>query len=130
MGNSEELRLKSFSLLAMLLLSFSALAVDELPDKLNLTHQWVGYSAIGIFVLAYLLVILEEKLNLRKSKPVLLAAGIIWILIAFAYRASGDTESTELAIRRNFLEYAELFFFLLVPSMIVPYQNPCQYYKE
>jgi len=114
MDNSEELRLKSFSLLAMLLLSFSALAVDELPDKLNLTHHWVGYSAIGIFVLAYLLVILEEKLNLRKSKPVLLAAGIIWILIAFAYRASGDTESTELAIRRNFLEYAELFFFLLV----------------
>lgn len=41
--------------------------------------------AIGvplIFALAYLLVVLEEVTHMRKSKPVILAAGMIWTLIA------------------------------------------------
>jgi len=82
--------------------------------QLDLTNHWVGYTAIALFVLAYVLVIMEEQLHLRKSKPVLLAAGLIWILIALAYNSAGDTHSAERAIRHNFLEYAELFFFLLV----------------
>jgi Na+/H+ antiporter NhaD/arsenite permease-like protein len=74
----------------------------------------VGYLSLIVFVLAYLLVIFEEKLHLRKSKPVLLAAGIIWILIAIAYQNHGFDHAAEVALRHNFLEYAELFFFLLV----------------
>ncbi len=58
--------------------------------------------------------ILEEKIHLRKSKPVLLAAGVIWILIAIAYNSHGLTHMAEEGIRHNFLEYGELFFFLLV----------------
>jgi len=81
---------------------------------LDLTQHWVGYASLLLFVLAYCLVILEEQLHLRKSKPVLLAAGLIWVFIAFAYNTTGDIHSTEVAIRHNFLEYAELFFFLLV----------------
>ena len=83
-------------------------------ESLQLTDHWVGYTAIVIFCLAYALVILEEKLHLRKSKPVLLAAGLIWILIAYIYNSHGMTHAAEVAIRHNFLEYAELFFFLLV----------------
>jgi NhaD family Na+/H+ antiporter len=83
-------------------------------STIDLTRHWVGYAALALFVLAYVLVILEEQLHLRKSKPVLLAAGIIWVLIAFAYNSNGDNHSAEIAIRHNFLEYAELFFFLLV----------------
>lgn len=82
--------------------------------KLELTHNWVGYLAIGIFAFAYIFVILEEKIHLRKSKPVLLAAGLIWILIALVYNSHGMPEAVEPAIRHNFLEYGELFFFLLV----------------
>ncbi len=83
------------------------------PD-LSLMFHPVGYAAIGIFVVAYILVMLEEKIHLAKSKPMLIAAGLIWILVAVAYRmADGDGE-VEAAIRHNFLEYAELFFFLLV----------------
>ena len=67
-----------------------------------------------IFVLAYILVIFEEKLHIQKSKPVLLAAGLIWLVIAVAYQSHGLHHVTEQAIRHNFLEYAELFFFLLV----------------
>lgn len=83
-------------------------------ETLDLTANWVGYTAILIFVLAYVLVILEERIHLKKSKPVLLAAGLIWLLIAVAYNSQNLPHSVEQAIRHNFLEYAELFFFLLV----------------
>ena len=91
-----------------------ALASEVIHETIDLTNHWVGYSALAIFVLAYSLVILEEKLHLRKSKPVLLGAGLIWIFIAAYYSAHGMPDAAEVAIRHNFLEYAELFFFLLV----------------
>jgi len=50
---------------------------------LDLTGHWVGVVALLIFVLAYLLVIVEEFTHLRKSKPVILAAGLIWAIIAY-----------------------------------------------
>ena len=81
---------------------------------LDLTQHWVGFAAIAIFVLAYILVILEEKIHMRKSKPVMLSAGLIWALIAWVYNQNGFDKTVEAAIRHNFLEYVELFFFLLV----------------
>ncbi|HBR95999.1 MAG TPA: sodium:proton antiporter [Gammaproteobacteria bacterium] len=102
-------------LLSALFLTAPALAADTgAQPTLVLTTHWVGFVSIAIFVAAYTLVILEEKLQLRKSKPVLAAAGIIWILIAIAYGGSDRSHDLEAAIRHNFLEYAELFFFLLV----------------
>ncbi|MBL4765010.1 MAG: sodium:proton antiporter NhaD [Colwellia sp.] len=102
-----------FIILAMLVPSI-AFASDTVHQTVDLTAHWVGYAAIAIFVLAYTLVILEEQLHLRKSKPVLLAAGLIWILIAAYYTSHGMPHAAEVAIRHNFLEYTELFFFLLV----------------
>ncbi len=89
----------------------SAEASGTLQD---LTASWLGFAALGIFFVAYMLVIFEEQLHLRKSKPVMLAAGLIWILIAIYYVGEGSPQLVEGAIRHNFLEYAELFFFLLV----------------
>lgn len=83
-------------------------------ETLDLTNHWIGFAAIAVFSVAYLLVIFEEQIHLPKSKPVLLAAGLIWILIALTYSAHGIDHTVESAIRHNFLEYAELFFFLLV----------------
>jgi NhaD family Na+/H+ antiporter len=103
-----------FTLFLGLLVPAAAFASESAATSLDLTGNWVGYLAIAIFTAAYFLVILEEKIHLRKSKPVLLAAGIIWILIALAYNSRGLTHLAEQAIRHNFLEYAELFFFLLV----------------
>lgn len=80
----------------------------------DLTATWYGYLCLLFFIIAYLIVVFEEKLHLRKSKPVLIAAGLIWITIAIAMRNSGYEESVKIAIRHNFLEYTELFFFLLV----------------
>lgn len=86
---------------------------------LDLTHSKLGYLCLGIFALAYLAVILEEYTNLRKSKPVLLAAGVIWALIAFVYGQSGYEDIVEDAARHNLLEYAELMLFLLVAMTYV-----------
>jgi NhaD family Na+/H+ antiporter len=91
-----------------------AFASGVIDQTIDLTSHWLGYTIIAIFVLAYILVIFEEQLHLRKSKPVLLAAGLIWILIAAYYSSNGMPDVAEVAIRHNFLEYAELFFFLLV----------------
>ncbi len=101
--------------LALVLLGLPGLALaagDGSP--LDLTTHWVGYTAIALFVAAYALVMAEEFTHLRKSKPVILAAGIIWALIALVYQTHGFTQEAEHAVRHNLLEYAELMLFLLV----------------
>ena len=82
--------------------------------SLDLTRSWFGYASLIIFALAYVLVILEEATQLRKSKPVLVAAGLIWALIGFAYTAAGTPEMAKLAAEHTIYEYGELFLFLLV----------------
>jgi len=81
---------------------------------LDLTRSWFGYTALTIFVVAYLLVIIEEATQLRKSKPVLIAAGLIWALIGTAYAGAGLGDKAEEAAKHVILEYGELFLFLLV----------------
>ncbi len=83
-------------------------------ELLDLTNHWIGYTALGIFAVAYLLVMAEEFTHLRKSKPVILAAGIIWALIAWYYQTQGFSNEAEVAVRHNLLEYSELMLFLLV----------------
>ncbi len=88
-------------------------------ETLDLTQAPIGLFTIGVFVLAYLLVMTEEFTHLRKSKPVILAAGIIWGAIAFVYAGNGDTHTVETALRHNVLEFSELFLFLLVAMTYV-----------
>jgi len=80
---------------------------------LDLTNTGYGIIAIVVFTLAYALVIGEEFLHLRKSKPVIVAAGIIWVLVGVAYANAGDHETAAAALRHNILEFAELMLFLL-----------------
>ncbi len=81
---------------------------------LDLTGSVIGYVSLAIFGLAYLLVTLEEFTHLRKSKPVIIAAGLIWGLVAWKASSSGLGHVVEAAARHNLLEYAELMLFLLV----------------
>ncbi|MFC5080361.1 Na(+)/H(+) antiporter NhaD [Vibrio thalassae] len=83
-------------------------------DTFNFTQTTVGYAALVIFGIAYTLVMMEEYLQLRKSKPVLLAAGLIWIIIGLVYKDLGQIEVAQSALEHNLLEYAELLLFLLV----------------
>ncbi len=80
----------------------------------------LGWMVIALFVVSYLLVALEERIGLRKSKPVMLAATLIWGSIAWSVH--GDLAQTTLvsdAFERMFLDYAELFFFLIVSMTYV-----------
>ena len=85
----------------------------------QLVSHWAGYAAIAIFLLAYVFVVLEEFTHLRKSQPVMLAAGVIWALLAAVVAARGDAELAHHAVRDYLLEYAELLLFLLAAMTYV-----------
>lgn len=80
---------------------------------MNFADHWLGYTALVVFLFAYLLVIVEESLHLRKSKPVMVAAGVIWMLTAIAYASQQQSHLAAEILRHNLLEYAELMLFLL-----------------
>ncbi|HET7663353.1 MAG TPA: sodium:proton antiporter NhaD [Rhodanobacteraceae bacterium] len=88
----------------------------EAPTHFDLTTHPVGWIALALFVLAYVAVILEERIHIAKSKPVMLAAGIIWALIAWQ---TGGDPNVRHAFESMFLEYAEIFFFLVVAMTYV-----------
>ncbi|MGS0691566.1 sodium:proton antiporter NhaD [Shewanella sp. 0m-4] len=100
-------------ILAIITMGLAAPALAS-ETGLDLTHSSIGYASLVIFALAYCLVMAEEYLQLRKSKPVLLAAGLIWLMIGFAYQQQGQTEVAKQALEHNLLEYSELLLFLLV----------------
>jgi len=102
-----------------LFLSPLAIASGDGAPALSLINHTVGYLALAVFVLAYAVVMSEEVLNLRKSKPVILAAGIIWAMIAYVYAEHGMPHAAEQAVRHSLLEYAELMLFLLVAMTYV-----------
>ncbi len=107
----------SASLLGIALSLMPQLAAAATEVKLlDLTTHWVGYAAIALFIFAYALVVVEEEIHMRKSKPVMVAAGLIWAMIALVYAQQPDSayhHTAEVMIRHNLLEYAELFLFLL-----------------
>ncbi|MEH6814742.1 MAG: sodium:proton antiporter NhaD [Motiliproteus sp.] len=93
---------------------FSVPAYASTIGSIDMTATRAGYIALVIFVLAYTVVILEEKLHMRKSKPVLVAAGIIWALIGWFYVNEGMPGGAEHAFKATLLEFSELMLFLLV----------------
>lgn len=86
---------------------------------MDLTQHWVGIASLVTFVIAYAVVISEEFTHLRKSKPVILAAGIIWALIGMQYASMGQHTEAEEAVREYLGEFAELFLFLLAAMTYV-----------
>jgi Na+/H+ antiporter NhaD/arsenite permease-like protein len=73
----------------------------------------IGPAVLAVFCLAYVLVFAEEKLHLRKSKPVMVAGALIWILVAVGFAREGRGSEVADAVRQVVLEYAELLLFLL-----------------
>ena len=61
------------------------------PGPPEFTTHWPAIAALAIFAVAYALVIAEEATQLRKSKPVVVAAGLIWIMLALVYAHFGRT---------------------------------------
>ena len=64
----------------------------------------------------------EEYTHYRKSKPVILAATIIWVVIAYVASKDPNLSSSQWAqqqFRHVVIEFAELFFFLFVAMAYV-----------
>ncbi len=82
-------------------------------------------AALVIFVLSYIAVLFEEQTHLRKSKPVMLGAGLIWIIIGFAAPSYNiDHKQIHEVINHGLQEYASLLLFLLAAmTYIAALQN-------
>ena len=93
-------------------MSLLTVMAAEAP-RLDLTHSWVGYVGVATFLIAYLLVSIESRTHLRKAKPVIIAAGVIWLLAALAYARAGDTVTAGQVLRRDIGTFGELFLFIL-----------------
>lgn len=83
----------------------------------SLTVTWVGYVSLICFCLAYTLVIFEEQIHMRKSKPVVLIGCFMWALIGIYEAQHGSHDPQHNAhhfVKELIAEIGELFFFLLV----------------
>ena len=98
--------IRPFLPLCLLFIPESAWAALAESKWLDLTDHRTGYYSVALFCLAYLLVMGEEFTNLRKSKPVILAAGAIWGMIGYQYGSHGLTQAAEEAFRHNLLDFA------------------------
>ncbi|TAN52477.1 MAG: sodium:proton antiporter [Methylococcaceae bacterium] len=103
-------------LLGGLLLALPALsgAAETAAEPLDLTHHWAGYFSLIVIALAYVAAMLEEVTELRKSKPMLLGASLVWLAIVLVYRQHGDPLPAVQAFKQNLLAYIELLLFIMV----------------
>jgi Na+/H+ antiporter NhaD/arsenite permease-like protein len=122
-GFSGRLRLLPAFILALPAIVPSPLLAQEHAAPIDLTQHPVGYLALLIFFVAYGFVAIEKAIQLHKSKPVMLAAGLIWALLGLVYAAHGQSAALEAAAKHVFLDYGELMLFLVVA---ITYVNTMQ----
>ncbi|MGZ5028924.1 MAG: sodium:proton antiporter NhaD, partial [Methylobacter sp.] len=95
-------------------LSCAETGISAPIQQLDLTHHWAGYFSLVVMVAAYIAAMFEDVTELRKSKPMILGAGLIWFAIVFAYQREGDTNLAITAFKSNLQSYIELFLFIMV----------------
>ncbi len=108
---------KLTTLLGCLMLGLPSWVLAETSvgsQRLDLTHHWAGIVSLVAMVLAYIAAMLEEETFLRKSKPMLLGASIIWFVITLTYRGQGDYHLAVKAFGENLLAFIELMLFIMV----------------
>ncbi len=80
----------------------------------NPTEIPAAIFCVFVFIISYVFVMTEEKTKLRKSKPVILGAGVIWAVIAYkAPHYNVPHEELEKALLHDLDEYGGLALFLL-----------------
>jgi len=85
----------------------------------QVTHTLPACMALGIFIVAYGLVIAEEFLDLRKSKPVVLASGLMWLLVAWIALEHNASTALNHAMQSTLFEYTALLLFILVAMLYI-----------
>ncbi len=88
-------------------------AEGSMTIDIALSHP-AALLCLIVFIASYVAVLLEERTHLRKSKPVMLGAGIVWVIIAIvAPRYGIDHDHLHKAIYHGLEEYSSLLLFLL-----------------
>ena len=105
---------KLVAALLTILLPIYSFANEVVSTHLNATSSTLAIIAVVIFCFAYILVVTEDITHLNKSKPVVLAAGIIWILVALVGNATNSSSIVSANFDHVMIEYGELLLFLIV----------------
>jgi len=95
----------------------------DVAARIDLTQHPIGYLALLTFFVAYGFVAVEKAIQLHKSQPVMLAAGLIWALLGIACAMRGQSAALEAAAKHVILDYGELMLFLIVA---ITYVNTMQ----
>lgn len=93
----------------------SVVAAQESGLARQIVPHWTAWFALILFGVGYVLVVLEERTHLRKSIPMIIAAGVMWMLVALSPVAEYGSE----VLHENVLEFAELFLFILAAVSFV-----------
>lgn len=106
--------MKSLIIFALMMLMPGIAFASEGMQSMNVGLNIGGLICIGIFVVSYIAVLMEEHTHLRKSKPVMLGAGLIWMVIAYIAPQYGvDHDMLHQAVMHGLNEYGSLLLFLL-----------------
>ena len=109
----------TISTLCLSTVSFAAAGGVELLN-LKMILSFPALFSLGVFVISYCFVMTEEFSHLRKSKPVVVASGVIWLAVVITANSKGVSyDSINYTFRHVFLEFAELFMFLLVAMTFI-----------
>ncbi len=111
--------LSSAALLSWALPAPALAAGGAAPGQLaDFTATGYGLVALAVFVVAYGCVIAEEFTQLRKSKALLVAAGVIWALVGLACLRA-DVPGVDVLFRHELEGYSELLLFLFAAMTYV-----------
>jgi len=94
-------------------LCFSQEAIET--NQLDLKTHFVGYFAIAVTIIAYILAMTEDLHQLSKAKPMVLGSALIWFVIFIYYSSEyGTAKNVAVVFQSNLTAYAELFLFITV----------------
>lgn len=110
------------AIVAFLTSAAPALAAEGADVPPDLTGHPLAWAIVAVLAIAYGFVVWGEKHELRKSIPVLIGAGVIWMLVALIYRSTSDHAlilAMEAGFEASIVEIGELTFFLITAMTFV-----------
>ena len=71
----------------------------------DLKHQFVGYLALAVTLIAYIGAMTEDVHLMKKSKPMILGSVLTWFAICIYYALQGHEKIASLDFESNLLAY-------------------------
>ena len=80
----------------------------------DLKHHFVGYLALVLTAIAYIIAMTEDVHEMKKSKPMILGSALVWFAICIYYTLHGQAHIAAKAFETNLTAYVELMLFIVV----------------